>query len=238
MRALLAVVALLALAGCGGDSDDGTLLVFAAASLSGVADEIDPAAEVVFGGSKDLAAQIRDGVDADVFLSASKTPLEDLRADGAVEEPVEFASNRLVVIVPADNPSGATALVDLTRAGMKLVLGAEGVPIGDYAREALAAAGLQEALAQVVSLEEDVKGVLAKVALGEADAGIVYATDARAAGDDVRSFPVPDRYQPKIQYFAATVAPTSREARGYLELLLGAEGRAALSRAGFLPPQP
>jgi molybdate transport system substrate-binding protein len=127
-----------------------------------------------------------------------------------------------------------TALVDLTRAGVKLVLGAEGVPIGDYAREALAAAGLNEALDQVVSLEEAVKGVLGKVALGEADAGIVYATDARAAGDDVRSFPVPQRYQPEIRYYAAVVAP-GEQARAYLELLLGDEGRAALDRAGFLP---
>lgn len=236
MRSLVVVAALIALAGCGGGSDDEALVVFAASSLSGVADEIDPAAEVVYGGSNDLAAQIRDGADADVFLSASKTPLEDLRADGTVELPVEFASNRLVVVVPADNPSGAAELADLARAGMKVVLGAEGVPIGDYAREALAAAELQEALAQVVSLEEDVKGVLGKVALGEADAGIVYATDARAAGDDVRSFPIPDRYQPNIQYFAATVTPASKEGREYLELLLGAEGQAALSRAGFLPP--
>ena len=238
MRALAVAAALVALAGCGGDGDDETLLVFAASSLTGVADQIDPAAEVVFGGSNDLAAQVRDGADADIFLSASKSPLEDLRADGAVDEPVEFASNRLVVVVPADNPSGATALVDLTRAGMKLVLGAEGVPIGDYAREALTAAGMQEALAQVVSLEEDVKGVLGKVALGEADAGIVYATDAKAAGDDVRSFPVPDRYQPTIQYFAATVTPASEVGRDYLERLLGTEGRAALRRAGFLPPAP
>jgi len=237
VRALV-VVALLALAGCGGDSDDDALLVFAASSLRGVADEIDPAAEVVYGGSNDLAAQIRDGADADVILSASRSPLEDLRAGDTVEQPVEFASNRLVVIVPADNPAGATALVDLTRAGMKIVLGAEGVPIGDYAREALATAALQDALDRVVSLEQDVKGVLAKVALGEADAGIVYATDARAAGDDVSSFPVPDRYQPKIQYFAATVTPTSQEGREYVEHLLGVQGRAALTRAGFLPPSP
>jgi molybdate transport system substrate-binding protein len=237
VRALI-VVALLALAGCGGDSHDDALLVFAASSLSGVASEIDPAAEVVYGGSNDLAAQIRDGADADVFLSASKRPLEELRTGDRVEPPVGFASNRLVVIVPADNPAGATVLVDLTRAEMKIVLGAEGVPIGDYAREALAAAGLQDALDQVVSLEEDVRGVLAKVALGEADAGIVYATDVRAAGDDVRSFPVPDRYQPQIRYYAATVTPTSEEGREYVERLLGVQGRAALSRAGFLPPSP
>jgi molybdate transport system substrate-binding protein len=233
---LLAVLAALALAGCGGDEGE-PLVVYAASSLSGVADAIDPGAEVVFGGSNDLAAQIRDGAGAGVFLAASAAPVEELRAEGLVESPVVFASNTLVVVVPADNPSGPTTLVDLTRAGMKLVLGAEGVPIGDYARDALAAAGLQEALAQVVSLEEDVKGVLGKVALGEADAGIVYATDARAAADDVRSFPVPDRYQPDVRYYAALVSPPSERAREYLDLLLGDTGRDALSRAGFLPPQ-
>lgn len=236
MRSLVVVVMLAALAGCSGGGDDEALVVFAASSLKGVAAEIDPAAELVYGGSNDLAAQIRDGAEADVFLSASKTPLEELRADGTVELPVVFASNRLVVVVPADNPSGATALADLSRAGMKLVLGAEGVPIGDYAREALAAASLQEALAQVVSLEEDVKGVLGKVALGEADAGIVYATDAQAAGEDVRSFPVPDRYQPEVRYYAALVSPARENAREYVKLLLGDKGRAVLSRAGFLPP--
>jgi molybdate transport system substrate-binding protein len=223
-----------ALAGCGGDED--AVVIFAASSLDGVADAIDPAAEVIFGGSNDLAAQLRDGARAHVFLSASRRPVEALEEAALVEEPVIFASNRLVVVVPADNPSRTTALVDLTRAGVKLVLGAEGVPVGDYAREALAAAGLRQALGRVVSLEEDVKGVLGKVALGEADAGIVYATDARAAGDEVRSFPVPARYQPEVRYYAALVSPARDSARAYLELLLGAEGRSALSRAGFLPP--
>ena len=229
--AVLAAVA--ALGGCGGD--EGGLVVFAASSLDGVADAVDPEAEVVFGGSNDLAAQIRDGADVDVFLAASLKPVEELREGGFVEGPTVFASNRLVVIVPADNPANTTAFVDLTRAGVKLVLGAQGVPIGDYAREALAAAGLEEALARVVSLEEDVKGVLGKVALGEADAGIVYATDARAAGDDVRSFPVPERYQPVIRYYAAIVTPRSEAAERYLDALLGAGGEAVLRAAGFLP---
>ncbi len=233
MRWLAVLAAVGTLAGCGGD-DEG-LVVFAASSLSGVADEVDPSAEVVFGGSNDLAAQIRDGAKADVFLSASAKPLEELRADGLVDAPFVFASNSLVVVVPADDPAGVTGLADLTRAGVKLVLGAEGVPIGDYAREALASAGVEEALSRVVSLEEDVKGVLGKVALGEADAGIVYATDARAAGDDVRAFPVPERYQPDVRYYAAVVSPREA-ARKYVKLLLGEDGRAALDRAGFLPP--
>ncbi len=233
--ALVAVAALLA--GCGGGDDAGPV-VFAASSLRDIAPAIDPDATVVLGGSNDLAAQIRDGADADVFLSASAAPLEQLRAEGLVRTPVAFASNRLVVVVPADNPSGTTALVDLTRAGIKLVLGAEGVPVGDYAREALTAAGLEEALAQVVSLEDDVKGVLGKVALGEADAGIVYATDVEAAGDDVRSFPVPARFQPKIAYYAAVVSPGSERAEAWVAKLTGPEGSAALRRAGFLPVVP
>lgn len=232
-RALAALAAVVLLAGCGGSDEEGEAVVFAASSLADVAPAVDEGATVVLGGSNDLAAQIRDGADADVFLSASAAALEDL--GGLVGDPVAFASNELVLVVPADNPSGTTELADLGRAGVKLVLGGEGVPVGDYAREALAAAGLEEALAQVVSLEEDVKGVLGKVALGEADAGIVYATDARAAGDDVRAFRVPDRYQPAIRYYAALVEPASEAGEAYLERLLGPEGEGALRAAGFLP---
>jgi molybdate transport system substrate-binding protein len=229
--AALAAVALIA--ACGGSDEGSEATVFAASSLSAVAPAVDPGANVVLGGSNDLSAQIRDGADVDVFLSASAAPIEEL--GDLLEQPVAFASNELVIVVPADNPSGTTGLGDLNRAGIKLVLGAEGVPVGDYAREALAAAGLDEALAQVVSLEEDVKGVLGKVSLGEADAGIVYATDAKAAGDDVRSFRVPDRFQPEIRYYAALVKPASDAARAYLDRLLGPEGEDALRAEGFLP---
>ena len=230
--AALAAAALL-LAGCGGSDEEGEATVFAASSLSEVAPAVDPGATVVLGGSNDLAAQIRDGADADVLLSASAAPIEELGE--LVGEPVAFASNELVIVVPVDNPSGTRELADLNRAGIKLVLGAEGVPVGDYAREALAAAGLDEALAQVVSLEEDVKGVLGKVSLGEADAGIVYATDAEAAGDDVRAIPMPDRYQPEIRYYAALGVPPSEAGQAYLDALLGSEGEEALRAAGFLP---
>lgn len=232
MRSLVVVAALVALAGCGGGGEDDDLVVFAASSLNGIAEEIDPAADVVFAGSNDLAAQIRDGAAAGVFLSASAKPLEELRDMGLVEEPVVFASNRLVLIVPAENTAAVTHLHDLTRAGVKLVLGADGVPIGDYARASLELAGLGAALENVVSLEEDVKGVVGKIALGEADAGIVYATDVHAA--DVRSIPISEHFQPKIRYYAAIVSPGSDGARRYLERLLGVEGEAALRGAGFL----
>jgi molybdate transport system substrate-binding protein len=235
LRRLAVLAVVLSLAGCGGDGDKG-VVVFAASSLSGVAGEIDPGAEVVLGGSNDLAAQIRDGATAGVFLSASAKPLAELRAKGLVEPPAVFASNRLVIIVPAKNAAEVNHIVDLTRAGVKLVLGAEGVPVGDYARESLELAGLGAALENVVSLEEDVKGVVSKVALGEADAGIVYATDVAAAGDDVLSYAISDYFQPKIRYYAALVSPGSADGEHYVDRLLGAEGQAVLRNAGFLPP--
>jgi len=172
---------------------------------------------------------------ADVILSASPKPLADLQADGLVEEPVAFASNRLVVVAPRSNPGKVTHFADLARDGVKLVLGAEGVPVGDYAREALELAGLGAALDNVVSLEDDVKGVVGKVALGEADAGVVYATDVAAAGDDLRSYRISDYFQPEIAYYAALVSPGSEQGRDYLERLLGGEGQAALRTAGFRP---
>jgi molybdate transport system substrate-binding protein len=234
VRRLLALVAaVIALAGCGGEDD--VLVVFAGPSLSGVAGEIDPAAEVVSGGSNDLAAQIRDGANADVFLSASATSIEELRAEGLVEAPAVFASNRLVIIVPATNAADVTHIVDLTRKGVKLLLGAKAVPVGDDARESLELAGLGAALDNVVGLEKDGKGIVSKVKLGDADAAIVYETDAAAAGGEVLTFPISDYFQPKISYYAAIVAPGSTAAEQYLDKLLGPEGEATLRDAGFLP---
>lgn len=242
MRAAAALLVALSVAlgsvGCGGGSGDGRLVVFAASSLREALPALDSAPEYQFGGSDRLAAQIRNGAEADVFASASSAAMDGLRAAGLVEKPRVLASNRLVVVVPRANPAGIRSLDDLDRPGVKLVLGAEGVPIGDYAREALERAGAEAALRRVVSLEDDASGVLAKVVLGEADAGIVYATDARAARGDVRTYPLPAAVQPKIRYYAAVVAGSGRRhaARLYLERLTGAEGQAALRAAGFLPP--
>jgi molybdate transport system substrate-binding protein len=233
--ALAAVSAAVLLAGCGGSEESSAPVVFAASSLSDVAPAVDPEATVVVGGSNDLAAQIRDGADADVFLSASATPVEELREAGLLAEAVAFASNQLVLVVAKEVDAGRIEdLSDLRGDGITLVLGAEGVPIGNYARELLAQAGLADQV-NVVSLEEDVKGVLGKVALGEADAGIVYATDARAAGGDVRPVAIPAELQPEVRYYAAAVDPPSEEARAYLDRLLGPEGEDALRAAGFLP---
>ena len=233
MTRLGLLAAAVLLGGCGG-SDDATV-VLAAASLRDVAPEVDPDARVVTGGSNELAAQLRDGADADVILAAGGKPLEQLRAARLIEAPFVFASNRLVIVVPRENGAQVQDVGDLARDGVQLVLAGEGVPAGDYARETLERAHVEEALENVVSLEADVRGVVAKVALDEADAGIVYATDARAAGDDVRAVEIPERFQPEIRYFAAAVASRSAAAEEYLDRLLGPEGRAALRRAGFLP---
>ena len=221
MKRLTLLATVIALAGCGGD--DGPLVVFADSPLSGVAAKIDPAADVVSGDSDELAAQIRDGSKAGVFLSASKASLDELRADGAVEPPVAFASDALVIIVPAKNTAKVTHIVDLTRKGVKLVLGAKGVPVGDDARESLELAGLGAALENVVGVEPDSQAIVDKVARGEADAGIVYATDLTAAGDKVQVFSISEYFQPKISYYAAIVSPGSDAAKRYVDTLMGAE---------------
>jgi molybdate transport system substrate-binding protein len=239
-RALAALLVLLLWSAprCGGD-DDSRLTVFAAASLQDVLPRIDRGPRYVFGGSSQLAAQLRDGAPGDVFVSASEPLAEELAAAGVLERPVVVASNRLVVIVPRSG-SRVGVLSDLLEPGVKLVVGAEGVPAGDYAREALPAAGLGSALGNVVSLEDDVKGVVAKVALGEADAGVAYATDARIAADRVRVIHIPEAAQPAIAYAAAVIerSPEPVSARAYIDRLVGTEGGAAFREHGFLPPRP
>lgn len=237
-RALVALVVAGISAGCGGEQD-ARLTVYAAASLREALPRMEADARYIFAGSSQLAAQLRDGARADVFVSASERLAEDLAARGITDEPVVVASNRLVVITPGA-PARVRDLSDLAEPGVKLVLGSEGVPVGDYAREALPRAGLGRALANVVSLEDDVRGVVAKVALGEADAGVVYATDARVAGDRVRMIGLPDGAQPRVVYAAAVVEGSRRpeEAAAYLQRLLGVEGRTAFLDGGFLPPRP
>lgn len=232
------VAVLLSLAGCGGDSADDPLAVYAAASLAEVFQQIDPDARYSFAGSDELAMQIREGAPADAYAAASSKYPQELYAEGVVEEPVAFATNRLVLVVPRANPAGIESAEDLLQPGTRLVLAAEGVPVGNYARQALAALGLSAALDTVVSNENDVKGVSGKVALGEADAGIVYATDAVPLGDDVLVFELPDRAQPAIEYQVAVVSGNDAggAAAAFVDRLLSAKGRAALERAGFGVP--
>jgi molybdate transport system substrate-binding protein len=237
--AALAVLVLLA-SGCGGDGGGGNeqLTVYAAASLTEVFQELDPDARYNFAGSDELATQLREGADADVYAAASPKYPDQLYEEDLVEKPEIFATNRLVIVVPRDDPAGIKSLADLQKAGVKLVVGAEGVPIGDYTREVLEKAHRPRVLANVVSEEEDVKGVVGKVRLGEADAGFVYATDAKAPGDDVRAIELPDEIQAEVRYPVAVVASTEHEAeaREFVELLRGERGQQLLREAGFGPP--
>ena len=231
--------------GCGGNaepeakpSSGGALTVYAAASLTDVFPSIDANGRYSFGGSDELAAQIREGAPADVYAAASSKYPQELYDEGLVEKPLTFASNRLVVIVPKDNPAGIEAVRDVRRPGTKLVVAAEAVPVGDYTRTVLSDLGLEEALGNVVSNEDDVKGVVAKVSIGEADAGFVYATDAAATGDDVRVVELPERSQPPIEYQIAVVKGSDKTeaAEAFVQKVLGQEGREALTAAGFLLP--
>ena len=210
------------------------LTIFAASSLTDVLPELDHDARYEFAGSDDLALQLREGARADVFAAASTRYPAELYDAGVVEKPVVFATNELVLIVPADNPAGIRSVGDVLKPGVKLIVGAEGVPVGDYTRAILANLGAADALANVVSEEEDVKGIVAKVALGEADAGFVYATDVTPAADDVTALELPARAQPTVEYAAAVVSDGDKAAgRAFVDLLLSDAGARVLARAGF-----
>jgi molybdate transport system substrate-binding protein len=229
------VLLLLPLAACAGGEDEGPLTVYAASSLTEVFQELDPEARYNFAGSDELATQIREGGEADVYAAASPRYPGELREEGLVDPPRVFATNRLVLIVPKQNSRNMTAVQDLRGGSPKLVVGAEGVPVGDYTREVLGRMGLSSILKSVVSEEENTKGVLGKVALGEADAGFVYATDAIAADDDVMTIPIPASVQADVRYPVAVVQGSDQraEAEQFVELLFSPEGRRALERAGF-----
>jgi len=214
------------------------LIVYAAASLTEVFPTIDSTARYNFAGSDELATQIREGAPADVYAAASSKYPQALYQEGLVEEPVTFASNVLVLIVPKDNPAGIGKIADVARPGTKLVVAAEGVPVGDYTREVLNELQLTDALDNVVSNEEDVKGVVAKVALGEAEAGFVYATDAATAGAKVSVIELPKGSQPPIEYQIAVVkrSASKQAAEAFVREVLAPEGQQALASAGFLLP--
>ena len=230
MRPALALVAAALVAGCGGGGER-PLTVFAAASLSGVLEPLAPGARFNFAGSDELATQIREGADSDVFAAASTRYPEELQAEGLVERPRVFATNRLVLI--ASDPS-IDAVADLARPGIKLVVAAGSVPVGGYTRDALLRLGEGRLLLRAVSEEDDVKGVLAKVQLGEADAGFVYATDV-AQRARVHVVELPSGAQPRIEYLVAVLAESPRraEAERFVERLVGRDGRRRLAERGF-----
>jgi molybdate transport system substrate-binding protein len=209
--------------------------VFAASSLSEAFEQLDPEARFNFAGSDDLATQLREGARADVYASADAKHALALYEEGLVEQPVRLASNHVVVIVPRGNPARIESLLDLARPGLKLVIAAPGVPVGDYAREALARTDEgPEVLENVVSEEDDVKGVVGKVALGEADAGFAYRTDiAPTDGKVVEASEI--GALGRADYGIAVVRGGNRDAaEAFVARALGDEGRRVLLRAGFV----
>ncbi len=239
-------------AGCTGarDGDRPPLVVFAAASLTDVfadleagfeAAEPDAELSISFAGSQVLRLQIEQGAPADLFASANQRHMDALVRSGLVVDSRVFAGNRLVVIVPLDNPAGIERFADLARA-RRVVLGAPNVPIGGYSRELLRRAGQElgpgferEVLDHVVSEETNVRMVRAKVELGEADAAIVYRTDAFSS-KRVRTIPIPDSLAVPADYFIGRVARSNdgELARRWVDYVLSAAGRDILRRHGFV----
>jgi molybdate transport system substrate-binding protein len=211
--------------------------VFAAASLTDAFPKIAPQARFSFAGSNTLAAQIRQGAPADVFASANTTLPEALHKDGFCSKPVVFTRNRLVLIVPSSNPAGIHSVYDLRRKGIKLVIAAQGVPVGSYTLQVLKNMNLTSVLKNVVSRENDVREVLAKVALNEADAGFVYSTDARTVPNKVKVLKIPAWAQPKVQYGICVVSASHNKgaASAFVKRVLSPAGQKMLLRYGFLP---
>jgi molybdate transport system substrate-binding protein len=256
---LVSATALL-FAACGDSNDSGgggggsptpegaELTVSGAASLTeaftdiGAAFEEDnPGVTVTFnfGPSDGLSTQINEGAPVDVFASASPKWMDAVQDEGpGVEGRTDFAKNRLAIIVPTGNPAGIEGIEDLAEDDVKLVLAAEGVPVGDYAREALDNAGVADAaLANVVSNEEDVKAVVTKVVSGDADAAIVYVTDVTAeVADQVQMIEVPDDVNVIATYPIAVVTGSQEAdlAQRFVDYILG-EGQQTLADYGFLP---
>lgn len=244
-RLAAAIAAAVLLGGCssgaGGDGS-ASLTVFAAASLteafSGIAADFEdkhPGVEVTlsFAGSPDLAAQIEAGAGAEVFASADASNMERIVEGGfASGTPEVFATNRLMIVVEAGNPKGIMGLADLARDDLIVSLAAPDVPAGSYAAQMLDAAGI---VVEADSLEVDVKAVMARVALGEADAGIVYATDVEAAGDGVSGIRIPKQQNVYADYPIVVLDGADALATTFVRFVLSNEGRVALRARGFGP---
>ena len=249
MRSLSLVLALL-MGGCGsGAADRDALDVYAASSLAEAFRELSVAFEVAhpgtdvrltLAGSQVLRLQIKQGAPADVFASADPEHMQSLVDAGLVDAAQPFASNDLVVIVPLSNPAGIETFEQLPRA-QRIVLGTENVPAGRYAREVLRRASQQldsgfatRVLGHVVSEESNVRLARAKVDLGEADAALVYRTDA-ISSDRVRMVAIPDAMNVAASYVIGVVASEGKvpAADLWVDLVLSGDGRAVLLRHGF-----
>jgi molybdate transport system substrate-binding protein len=248
--AAVVAVAALALAACGGDDSGGgsggqsptEIKVFAAASLTAAFTELGqqygPAnggtkVTFNFAGSQALATQIQQAAPADVFASADIPNMDKVK--DLVGTPQNLASNLLQVVVEKGNPKGVKGLEDLANPDLKVVLAAPDVPAGKYAQQALEKAGVT---VKPVSEEDNVKAVVTKVSLGEADAGIVYVTDVTAGGDKVEGVDIPEELNVVATYPIATVKASKAQdkAQAFMDLVLSAQGQQVLKQYGFLPP--
>lgn len=213
--------------------------VFAAASLTKVFPKIDPSAKYTFGGSGALETQIEQGAPADVFAAASPKQPAALYQKGLVDKPVEFATNTLVLIVPKGNPAHITSVNDITKRGVKIVICNATVPCGDYARTAFTNLGITSAaMKNVVSQTTDVTQTVAEVALGQADAGFVYVTDAKAANGKVKVVRLPAQAKPGAMDFIAVVKASKNQAaaKAFVSMVLSVKGQGLLGAAGFGKP--
>lgn len=250
----LAVVAALALGACGAPGPGteegapaegeptGQVTVLAAASLTEAFEQIaadverdHPGTDVrlSFGGSSALVTQVTQGAPADVLATASATTMDAAVQAGAVEEPAVVARNRLTIAVPRGNPAGIDGVEDLAREDVRLATCLPEVPCGAAAQQLADATGTT---LRPVTQERDVKATLAKVRLGEVDAGLVYVTDVRAAGSAVDEVPLPEA--PTTDYPLAVVSDAANPAlaRAFVDAVQSDRGRAVLREAGFTTP--
>jgi molybdate transport system substrate-binding protein len=234
----------------------GDLAIYAAASLKGAMDEAKVAYEaanpgttltISTGSSAALETQIEQGAPADVFLSADAASPEKLVSKGLADgDPLTFAGNRLTIIVPTTNPAGIASPKDLAESGVKIIAAGDEVPITKYATRVVDELAKEPGYpadfagayaANVVSKEEDVTSVVAKIEIAEGDAGIVYVTDAKAS-DEVTPIDVPDSANVRATYDGVVVKASRNgaAAKAFLEWFAGPDGQAILSDLGFLPP--
>jgi molybdate transport system substrate-binding protein len=246
---LLALLVTLAVAAsaCGAAADTTAdqpreLSVFAAASLTDAFTQLGGAFTAVhpdvkvdfnFAGSNDLVTQVQQGAPADVLATADTSSME--KAGDLTGKSSAFAANKLIIAVAPGNPEHIGGLADLARRDLKVVLAAPEVPAGKYAEEVLAKAG---ATVEPVSLEVSVKGVVTKVSLGEADAGIVYVTDIEAAKGKLEGVAIPEDLNVMAVYPIATLNDSEHpdDADDFMDLVLSAQGQKVLADNGFLPP--
>jgi molybdate transport system substrate-binding protein len=240
---VLATILVLAAAIAGGASARDThttagLTIFAGSSMTQVLPEIDSGNTYSFGSTGTLATQIQNGAPADVLMGANTTTCASLYAAGIVKQPVNFTRNTLEVVVPKSNPAGIQSIYDLTKPGIKVDEAASSVPVGSYTVQVLNQMGLNSAVqANVVSQETSDANVVAKVALGQVDAGFVYLSDYVIDPTHLTLITVPAWAQPKITYSMCIVAksPNQSAAQDWVNKILSPSGQAVFVKDGFLP---